>query len=186
MANTQGLHWKQHLNIFLREYRSTLHSTTESSPAELPFQQKMFTKIPSFTNAASNSSDTTVRSNDNKAKSKMKAHADSHRHAKLHTLTLGDTVLYRQPKQNKLTSPYNNMPYTVTKIRGSMVAASRRGHSIIRNSSFFKKVVPDLLHIPMDLDGYSHEQGDDSSSTTTSTQKHSTPRYPATDAPLLT
>ena len=55
VANTQGMHWKQHLNIFLREYRSTPHSTTESSPAELLFQRKMFTKIPSFTQTASNS-----------------------------------------------------------------------------------------------------------------------------------
>lgn len=28
VANTKGMHWKQHVNIFLREYKSTPHSTT--------------------------------------------------------------------------------------------------------------------------------------------------------------
>jgi len=181
VAKTQGMHWKQHLNIFLREYRSTPHSTTESSPAELLFQRKMFTKIPSFTHTASNSSDSAVRAKDDKAKAKMKTHADSHRHAKPHTLTPGDTVLHRQPKQNKLTTLYNSKPYTVTKTKGSMVTASRGGHSIVRNSSFFKKVAPELLYIPMDPDGDDREYGDASTTTTLPTQRHSTPptpRYP--------
>lgn len=171
VANTQGMHWKQYLNIFLREYRSTPHSTTESSPAELLFQRKMFTKIPSFTHTASNSSDTEVRAKDDRAKAKMKSHADSHRHAKPHTLIPGDTVLHRQPKQNKLTTPYNSKPYKVTKTKGSMVTASREGHSIVRNSSFFKKITPELLTIPLAPDDNDREYCDASTTTTP-------PRYP--------
>lgn len=98
----------------------------------------MFTKIPSFTYAASNSSDTAVRARDDKAKAKMKIHTDSHRQAKPHTLTPGDTVLHHQPKQNKFNTPYNSKPYTVTKTKGSMVMASRGEHFIVKNSSFFK------------------------------------------------
>ncbi|TKS65153.1 Retrovirus-related Pol polyprotein from transposon 17.6 [Collichthys lucidus] len=153
VAETQGVPWKQQLNIFLREYRSTPHSLTESSPAELLFQ--VYTKIPAFTHTANNSSDSEVRARDNKAKAKMKSHADSHRHATPHILKPGDTVLHRQPKHNKLTTPYNSKPYTVTKVKGSMVTAARNGHFIVRNSSFFKKITPELLDIlpdPVDDD----------------------------------
>lgn len=155
VAETQGVPWKQQLNIFLREYRSTPHSSTESSPAELLFQRKMYTKIPAFTHTANNSSDSEVRARDNKAKAKMKSHADSHCHATSHVLTPGDTVLHRQPKRNKLTTPYNSKPYTVTKVQGSMVTAARNGHVIVRNSLFFKKITPELWDIlpdPVDDD----------------------------------
>ncbi|XP_075948276.1 reeler domain containing 1 [Anarhichas minor] len=51
-----------------------------------------------------------------------------------------DAVLHRQPKHNKLTTPYNSKPYTVTKVKGSMITAARNGHFIVRNSSFFEKI----------------------------------------------
>lgn len=172
VAETQGLPWKQQLNIFLREYRATPHSTTESSPAELLFQRKVYTKIPSFTHTVSNSSDSEVRAKDSKAKAKMKSHADSHCRATPHTLTPGDTVLHRQPKHNKLTTPYNSKPYTVTKAKGSMITAARKGHSIVRNASFFKKISPEILDIPPDTDDDDCDYSDDSTSTTT-------PRYPS-------
>lgn len=96
VAETQGIPWEQQLNIFLREYRSTSHSSTENSPAELLFQHKVYTKIPAFTHTASNSSDCEVRAGDSRAEAKMKSHADSHRHATPHTFAPGDTVLHRQ------------------------------------------------------------------------------------------
>ncbi len=96
-----------------------------------------------------------MRAKDNKAKAKMKAHADSHCHVTPHTLTPGDTVLHHQPKQNKLTTPYNCKPYTMSKTEGSMITAVSDGHSIVRNSSFFKKVpaeLPDFTEDPDDDD----------------------------------
>ena len=109
----------------------------------------MYTKIYSLAHTASNSS---VRARDNKAKAKLKSHADSHCHAASHTLTPGDTVLLCQPKHNKLTTPYNSKPYTVTKVKVSMVTPARDGHFIVRNSSSFKKITAELLDIPPDPD----------------------------------
>ena len=143
----------------------------ESSPAELLFQCKMFTKIPSFTHTASSNSDAEVRIKDSTAKAKMKSHADSHRHTKPHTFTLGDTVLHRQHKQNKFTMPYNNKAYTVTQTKGSMVTAAKDGHTIVRNSSFFKKVAPELQDIPNNPDDGDYEYSDASTVART-------PRYP--------
>ncbi|CAL9697210.1 unnamed protein product [Knipowitschia caucasica] len=147
VAETKGVPWKQQLNIFLREYRSTPHSTTASSPYEVLFQRKMYTNIPSISITAKQSSDADVRTRDNKAKSKMKDNADLKRHATPHSLTLGDTVLHRQPKHNKLSPPYNTKPYKVTKVNGSAVTATRDGHSIVRSASFFKKITPDIKNV---------------------------------------
>lgn len=77
----------------------------------------------------------------------MKSHTDSHRHATPHTLTPGDSVLHCQPKRNKLTTPYISKPYTVTKVKGFMVTTARNGHFNVRNSSFFKKIPPELVDI---------------------------------------
>lgn len=69
------------------------------------------------------SSDTAVRARDDKAKTQI----------------LIVVVSLYFIKENKLTYPYYSKPYTVTKIRGSMVRAFRREHSIVRNSQFFQK-----------------------------------------------
>lgn len=49
----------------------------------------------------------------------------------------------RQPKQNKLSPPYNPALYIIIilDIKGNMVAANNGHHSISRNSSFFKTVL---------------------------------------------
>ncbi|GFN80903.1 transposon ty3-g Gag-Pol polyprotein [Plakobranchus ocellatus] len=82
----------------------------------------------------------TIEDNDLSAKERQKYHADK-KHSNLdHKIQGGDTVLVRQQKQNKLTPPYNPAPYIVTYVRESMVTAAKGGHSITRNSSFFKTV----------------------------------------------
>ena len=82
----------------------------------------------------------------------MKRNSDARRHAKPCPLIPGDIVLHKQPKHNKLTTPYNSKPYTVSRVKGSMVTATRDGHSITRNSSFFKKIEPEAQDIPADPD----------------------------------
>ena len=54
---------------------------------------------------------------------------------------MGDTVLVRQEKQNKLTAQFNRTPYTVINRKGSEVTARRRNNHIVRrNVSHFKKI----------------------------------------------
>ena len=55
-------------------------------------------------------------------------------------MSLGDTVLVRQQKKNKLTPCFDPKPYEIIEIKGSMVTATRKGHTITRNSSFFKAI----------------------------------------------
>ncbi|CAB4002967.1 Hypothetical predicted protein [Paramuricea clavata] len=72
----------------------------------------------------------------------MKIYADIAAKAKPHIFCVGNTVLVRQKRQNKLFSPYNKHPYTITQIKGSMITARNAAgnHVITRNCSQFEQV----------------------------------------------
>ncbi|XP_061877148.1 uncharacterized protein K02A2.6-like isoform X1 [Entelurus aequoreus] len=91
IAPMQGIPWKQQINIFLREYRATPHCTTGRSPAELMFQRRMNTKIPSACSATI-SADEEVRKRDTEEKAKMKYRSDEQRHAAPSYIKPGDIV----------------------------------------------------------------------------------------------
>ncbi|KAG1933417.1 K02A2.6-like [Pimephales promelas] len=126
--------WKQHLHKFLREYRSTSHSTTTTSPVELLLKRRI---------RARTLDRTRIFAGDHKAKAK-KVYSDTCRHAAHYSLQPGDMVLCSQPRRNKLTAPYHRKPYKVTTVKGSMVTAEWNGHRVTRNSSFFEKLDPGL------------------------------------------
>ena len=136
-AYLENKNWKQELFSFLRNYRATPHSTTGISPAELLFGRKFITKLPEL--VPPSPSRARIEQADQTKKEKMKKCADAASNAKPHKHQVGDTVLVRQNRVNKLTSPYRKDPYTIIEIKGSMITAkSTNGHIITRNSSQFK------------------------------------------------
>ena len=137
-ARIEGKNWKQELFTFLRAYRSTPHSTTQKSPAELLLHRKMKTSLPQIDTNRNDDAD--IRRKDERAKTAMKTYADKRRHAKPNQLQIGEEVLVKIPKTDKLSSYYNPKPYNVTEIKGTMITASCGNHSITRNASFFKKL----------------------------------------------
>ena len=60
---------------------------------------------------------------DTAVKKKMKQHADIRTHAKPCKIQIGDTVLVRQDKHSKLTTPFEPNQYVVTRRKGSMITA---------------------------------------------------------------
>ena len=86
------------------------------------------------------SNDKTLRERDKLKKRKMKMRSDKRKNAKKSDLKLGDTVLVKQPKRDKLTTPFNHKPYEITNKKGSMITAERFDHQIARDSSHFKHV----------------------------------------------
>ena len=70
----------------------------------------------------------------------MKAYADAKRLTAPHDIHVGDTVLVKQPRKNKLTTAYDPQPYVIEDINGSMISASRESGKIVRNSSHFKRL----------------------------------------------
>eukprot|EP00794_Sanderia_malayensis_P001406 gene1406-1554_t len=71
----------------------------------------------------------------------MKENTDRAQRAKTSEIKIGDNVLVKQPKQNKLSTNFNPEPYTVVERKGTMIVAfnQRNNHTITRNISHFKK-----------------------------------------------
>ena len=140
-AKTQKPDWRVDMYAFVRNYRATKHATTKCSPAELLFGRQI--RINQYF-APSKSSKKNVqvkaRENDAYQKAKIKSYVDTKRRAKPATFKVGDTVLVKQHKTNKFSTPFDSQPYTITKINGSMITAKRGDKSTTRNSSFFKLI----------------------------------------------
>ena len=83
-------------------YRDTSHTTTKFSLAELLFNRKIDTKLPSSIMTQDTKMDKQIRENDRNCKEKMKANADKFGHAKESSILAGDTALVRQKKKEQL------------------------------------------------------------------------------------
>ncbi|VDH96399.1 Hypothetical predicted protein, partial [Mytilus galloprovincialis] len=74
-ANAENRDWRKEIPKFLLAYRSTPHSTTGKSPAELLFNRKIRTKLPEI-NAENEKDDADTRRKDFEMKEKGKIYAD--------------------------------------------------------------------------------------------------------------
>ena len=159
---------RQHPNIFegignLKGVEVQLHIDKEVppiAPAELLFHRKIKTKLPQLLPVAVPSEvSAQVLKNDTSAKAKMKAHADQK--AKTSIIHIGDSVLVRQRKQNKLSTRYNPCPFQVIRIKGTMVTARRKDKYITRNASHFKVINSSTNHADESSDEEEEEIDED-------------------------
>ena len=84
-----------------------------------------------------------MREHDAHQKLKMKTLAESRRRIKNSDIQVGDTVLVKQPKTGKFSTPYHPVPLKVTNKNHSMLTAEGGDRSVTRNSSHFKKLHQD-------------------------------------------
>ena len=101
-AQVEHRNWRQEIQRFLLNYRSTPHASTKVSPAELLFNRPIKGKLPCLLKPVFSKKHREARHNDMKAKLKMKEYQDAQSHAKPSPITVGDTVIVKQPKRNKL------------------------------------------------------------------------------------
>ena len=139
-AHLEKKNWKQEMNAFLRQYRATPHSTTDVSPSEALNGRKIQTLLPQLTEVNQSDIYNSIHEKDSEKKRKMKEYADQRRRSETSGIKVGDVVLIRQPKTNKLSTPFNPHPYKVVARKGSMVTAEHGSHKVTRNVSFFKKI----------------------------------------------
>ena len=85
-----------------------------------------------------------MRERDAYQKLNMKSHAESKRSIRDSDIQVGDTVLVKQPKLGKLSTPYHPVPLTVTSKNHSMLTAEGDEWKVTRNSSHFKKFLSDV------------------------------------------
>ena len=139
-AKIEQKDWERELHSFLMAYRHTPHTTTKVSPAEVMFHRKLRYTIPTFRNTIDKTLHQKIDQNDKISKEKSKQYQDKRCHAADRTILIGDRVLVKQTKQNKLTPNFNPNPYTVTNVNGTMITATNPvdNHIITRNISHFK------------------------------------------------
>ena len=96
-------------------YRTTPYTTTKVAPAQLSFNRAVNNGIPANPNLhpAPTQEHAKAQLCDAERKKKSKMNADIERHAKETHIKVGDIVLLKQPKENKLSTRFNPKPYQV-------------------------------------------------------------------------
>ena len=140
IAQAEKLDWRGELRKYLFQYRSVAHTTTGRSPAELLFNRKLRTKIPE--NSSLQPFDQDVQDRDSEQKAKSKMYADLRRGAQPSEVEVGDHVLLKQDKQNKLTTNFGGLPHEVlSKLGNSLIVQSPDGVQYRRNTSHVHRYV---------------------------------------------
>ena len=140
-AHVENRNWRRELQKFLLSFRATPHSTTKVAPATVMFARNIRTKLPQIEVKVDKSAvDKKIEQQDKDSRQKMKEYADKRRNATATTMKIGDCVLVKQKRKNKLSTRFDPRSLRVTKIKGTMVTAQRNNFTITRNQSFFKLV----------------------------------------------
>ena len=142
ISQVEKKNWRHELTKYLRAYRATPHSMTGATPAELMFNGRCYgTNLPKVNlNPEGTKEQQEARDVDQRNKLKMKHSADKPMYVKKSPIGVGDKVLLKQKKLNKLSTAYEAEPYIVDEVRGSQVMASNHIHSVTRHLNLFKRV----------------------------------------------
>ena len=124
-ARAQGQVWQKELPKFLLNYRTTPHTTTKVAPVQLLFNRVVNNGIPAIAKPNLHPVPTQEHAKsqlcDAELKKKSKMYADIRRHEKETHIKVGDIVLLKQPKENKLSTRFSPKPYQVVAMKGHMV-----------------------------------------------------------------
>ena len=120
-SHLDGTVWRQEINCFLIQYRTTPHSVTKVAPCELLSNCQDRGKLPSIQRKIA--IDRHAEEKENEAKSQMchKQYADEHRNAKESNGAIGDRVLAKRICGNELTPRFKHIPNIVVSRKGSRV-----------------------------------------------------------------
>jgi hypothetical protein len=140
-AKIEQRSWKQEMNRFLLQYRTSPHCSTGVPPAELLFNRTVKGQLPVLHQKSNVNRHKEARDNERKRQEyNEKCDRRVHRSRK-DEIKVGDHVLVRQNRQNKLSPTFDPTPYVVTKRQNSRVTArNKTGHVVTRNISFFKRI----------------------------------------------
>lgn len=141
-AHLENKNWKEELDTFLLNYRSTPHCTTGQPPAVLLFGRNIRNKIPAVLPVSPTEEiPETILQRDGEKKEKMKSYADERGRASLSDIKEGDRVLLKQPSVTKLSTTYDPKPYTVEKKKGFSLLLKRPNEpQVMRNGSMVRKI----------------------------------------------
>ena len=108
-------------------------------PAELIFHRQIKTKLPELPSSDNLTHDEKIRNRDRLRKQKGREYSDETRNAKPSNIKVGDSVLLRQKKQDKLSTPFKPIPMSVISKKGnSLEIESSEGVVYKSNSTQLK------------------------------------------------
>ena len=143
-AKVDMRNWRKELTTFLMTYRSTPHFTTGVTPAKLLFGRQMRIKLPQISLKATDNFEVLARERDHVMEEKAKTYTDLKRKANICDLQPQDKVLLKQERVNKLSTAFEQVPYTVLEKRGNcLVLQSSDGRTIKRNVTQVKRYIHD-------------------------------------------
>ena len=137
-ATLEGSSLRDASQRFLQMYRSTPHSATGVSPhAAMHGGREMRTVLPLMTP----NDHILDRTRDQQYKDKMR------NGLRPHTFQIGDGVIVKQTKANKLTPAFNPTPLRITEVQGSRITAQEINGSwtVMRDASYFRKIKTNLI-----------------------------------------
>ena len=151
-AQIQGRPWQQELNRVLLQYRTAPHSATGVPPSELLFNRTVKGKLPILNKRNVVNEHKQARENDALKQQYNKHYADNRRNAKHRDIKVGDSVLVRQKRTNKLSANFSSKPFTDIKKNNSKITVrNSNGYTITRNVSHFKRI-PNQQNVETDTD----------------------------------
>ena len=140
-AHVEHRKWKQELQRFLLNYRTTPHMTTKVPPAQLSFTKVVKGTLPVLERKSKVVDRHLEAGLHNEAtKESAKTYTDFKRRVKQSEIKSGDTVLCQQQQKNKLTTRFNPVPFTVITIKGTRVTTRSGNKVVTRNVSYFKRI----------------------------------------------
>jgi len=147
IAKLTGQNWKMNLERYLRDYKSTPHSTTLISPNVLHgIEENVWPSIKQ--NTSREQIKAIALSNDIQNKTTQRKYQNKNTNAKETNIKVGDVVLHALPKdkhQNKFNMPCDPNPYKVTHIKGSMVTALNHNRELTRDLGDLKLINKALM-----------------------------------------
>ena len=100
--------------------------------------RKLRDKIPAYNEQSPVFREAALHNRNRKFKSRV--YYNQNRSAKVPDISVGDHILVKQIRENKLSTPFSNTPYRVTGVRGAAITAENDNHEVTRNVAAVKKI----------------------------------------------
>lgn len=138
IAQAEGLDWKDELRTYVTVYRSIEHLTKGKSPAELLLIERFRESCQISQQHAKISKYATGMQNKKQKQRDMQMSFGVH--GVYSKVNVGDTVLVRQEKVDKFTTPFNPVPHQVmSKAVNQVIVESPTGARYTRNTPYVKR-----------------------------------------------
>ena len=117
--NCRVTRWRKTIDDWLLAYRTTPHTVTGQPPAATMFGRNVDDKLPSLQPSAPiKINRTSYRQQDARNKQKEKNYHDAKRKAQDCSIKVGDQVLIRSEKKEKVALPWRANPFLVRAVKG--------------------------------------------------------------------